>query len=283
MNSLPNCPESEIAHYTCLRAPTPIRIDGDLNKPIWQQAPKSKRFVDMVSGNPAPWDTRCAALWDDTNLYIAFWVEEPFLEASLTERDSTIFQENDIEVFIDGGDCYYEFEINALGTLYEVFFIWRDAYTRGSRFDVPEFDLMTRQAFSFGGDYDRTPASFWWGTHPRGPRWAFLDWDFPGLQSAVRVDGTLNDNRDIDKGWTVELAFPWSGMGWLRQGNTQPPQDGDFLRMLFARFQKMQAGGQEVQPHPAWVLNKHGIYDTHQPDCFSYVHFSSQTVPEHQN
>jgi hypothetical protein len=26
--------------------------------------------------------------------------------------------ENDVEVFIDGGDCYYEFEINARGTIY---------------------------------------------------------------------------------------------------------------------------------------------------------------------
>lgn len=276
MNTKPNCPESEIAHYTCYRTQAPIQIDGDLSKPVWERAKKSNRFVDMVSGNPGPWDTRCASLWDEANLYIAFWVEEPFLEAHLTERDATIFQENDIEVFFDGGDCYYEFEINALGTLYEVFFIWRDAYTKGSRFDVPEFDLMSREAFSFGGDYDRTPASFWWGTHPRGPRWAFLDWDFPGLQAAVQVDGTLNDNTDIDRGWSVELAFPWSGMDWLANGRSIPPQDGDVWRMFFGRFQKMTAVGHEVQPHPAWALNKHGIYDTHQPDCFSYVHFSTQ-------
>ena len=66
--------------------------------------------------------------------------------AAQTERDSLIFHENDVEVFIDGGDCYYEFEINALGTIYEVFFIWRDAYRRGSRFDVPEFDLLVGKA-----------------------------------------------------------------------------------------------------------------------------------------
>ncbi len=41
-------------------------------------------------------------------------------EAHLTERDSIIFQESDVEVFIDGGDAYYELEINALGTLHEV-------------------------------------------------------------------------------------------------------------------------------------------------------------------
>jgi hypothetical protein len=232
----------------------------------------------MVSGEPGLLDTRMAAVWDHEALYVAFWISEPYVEAHLTERDDIIFQENDVEVFIDGGDCYYELEINALGTLYEVFFIWRDAYTPGSRFDVPEFDLMRRQAFSFGGDYDRQPNSFWWGTHPRGPRWAFIDWDFPGLQSAVQVNGKINDNAEPDHGWTVEIAFPWEGMSWLANGRKRPPQEGDTWRMFFGRFQKLMVAGQEVQPHPAWALNKHGIADTHRPDCFSVVHFSTQIV-----
>ena len=105
-------------------------------------------FVDMATGEPALYETRAAVLWDDDNLYIGFWIEEPYPRAKLTQRDSLIFQENDVEVFIDGEDCYYEFEINALGTIYEVFFIWRDAYKRGSRFDIPEFDLLERKALS---------------------------------------------------------------------------------------------------------------------------------------
>ena len=50
----------------------------------------------------------------------AFWIEEPFVTATLTERDAPIYQNNDVEVFIAGQDAYYEFEINALGTIYEV-------------------------------------------------------------------------------------------------------------------------------------------------------------------
>jgi hypothetical protein len=42
----------------------------------------------MVSGEPGFYDTRAAALWDDEFLYVAFWAEEPFVRASLTERDS---------------------------------------------------------------------------------------------------------------------------------------------------------------------------------------------------
>lgn len=266
--------------YTCYRVKEPLTIDGRLDKPAWQLAPKSPRFVDMVSGEPGFFDTRAAALWDDTYFYVAFWVEEPFLQADLTERDALIFQENDVELFIDGGDCYYEFEINALGTIYEVFFIWRDAFRRGSRFDVAEFDVMEREAVTFGGNYDRDAATFWRGTHPRGLRWAFLDWDFPGLQTAVSLNGTLNDNRDLDKGWGVEMALPWAGMNWLANGRSLPPQNGDEWRMFFGRFQKLLAGGTELEPHPAWCWTPHGIYDTHRPESFTRVQFSTGYVEE---
>jgi hypothetical protein len=274
------CPEEYIAHYTCYRAAGPITVDGRLDEPSWQKTVKSPRFVDMVTGEPGILDTRAAALWDDDYLYVGFWLEEPFVEAKLTERDSLIFTENDIEVFIDGGDCYYEFEINALGTIYEVFFIWRDAYARGSVFDVPEFDLLTRKALTFGGNEDRDIESFWWGKHPRGLRWAFLDWDFPGLCTGVQVEGTLNDNTDIDKGWTVELAFPWQGMKWLANGRSLPPEDGDVWRIFFGRFQAWKPSGIEVQPHPAWSWNRHGAHDTHRPECFTCVHFADAVVGE---
>ncbi|MEZ4589808.1 MAG: carbohydrate-binding family 9-like protein [Chloroflexota bacterium] len=280
--SKPMIPQEPV-RYVCYRTEETLTVNGRLDHPAWQLAPKSRRFVDMASGAPGYYDTRMAALWNDTHLHIGFWVEEPFVEAHHTERDAIIFQENDVEIFIDGGDCYYELELNALGTIYEVLFIWRDAYRRGSRFDVPEFDLLDRQPLTFGGDYDRTPASFWRGTHPRGLRWAFLDWDLPGLQVATHIEGTLNDHSDLDKGWTAEIALPWSGMNWLANGRSLPPQNGDEWRIFFGRFQKLLNAGQEVQPHPAWVLSPHGVYDTHQPDRFPIVTFSTETVKQAGN
>lgn len=266
--------------YTCYRTRTAPAVDGRLSGEAWRQAPRSPRFVDMVTGDPAFFDTRAAALWDDRNLYVGFWVEEPFVEARLTERDSLIFAENDVEVFIDGGDCYYEFEINARGTIYEVFFIWQDAYTRGSRFDVPEFDLLGRKALSFAGNYDRSGQSFWWGRHPRGARWAFVDWDFPGARSAVFVDGTLNDRSVVDRGWRVELAFPWAGMGWLAGERALPPRDGDVWRIFFGRFEKLGVAGALPEPQPAWCWTPHGSLDTHIPERFTHVQFSSRYVDE---
>lgn len=279
MNSL-GCSDADIALYTCYRTRERLAGTGRLDEAAWGRVNKSPRFVDMLTGESAILDTRAAALWDDENLYVGFWIQEPFVEANLTERDSLIFTENDVEVFIDGGDCYYEFEINARNTVYEVFFIWQDAYKRGGTFDVPEFDLLERKALSFAGNYDRNGEFFWYGTHPRGARWAFLDWDFPGMKSAVYVDGTLNDRSDIDRGWRVELVFPWKGMKWLANGRSLPPQDGDVWRMFFGRFEKFQVAGTTPQPQPAWCWTKHGALDTHMPECFTRVRFSSQDVED---
>lgn len=266
-------PEDKNIDYYAHEITETLSINGDLEKDVWKKAIKSNRFVDMATGSPGFYDTKMATLWNKDYLYVAFWLEEPYLEAHLKERDDIIFQENDIELFIDGGDCYYELEVNALGTLYEVMFIWKDAFRKGSRFDVPEFDLLDRDAYSFAGDFDRDPASFWIGTHPRGVRWAFRDWDFSGLEVGVQLQGSLNNHSDIDKGWTVELALPWSGMTWLSNGRALPPKDGDVWGLFFGRFQKLLNAGQEITPHPAWVLKPHGKYDTHQPEKFPQVMF----------
>lgn len=265
------CDESELVHYTCNRTERRIDVDGRLDKPAWREAPRSRRFVDLVTGVPGFLDTRMAALWDDEFLYVAFWASEPNVRAGLAERDSLVWTENDLEVFIGGEDCYYEFEINALGTVYEVFYIWQDALKKGSRFDLPEFDLRERRVDVLGGFQD----AMRYGRHPRGARWAFLDWDLPGLRTAVQVRGTLNDPSDVDEGWTAEIAFPWSGMKRLAGRRPLPPRDGDVWRLDFSRFELLESSGLTVEPHPGWALNKHGVYDSHVPECFSFVHFSS--------
>jgi hypothetical protein len=56
------CPESEIARYTAYRVSEPIRVDGWLDEKSWQQAPRSPRFVDILTGKPALYDTRASVL-----------------------------------------------------------------------------------------------------------------------------------------------------------------------------------------------------------------------------
>ena len=268
------CDEKEIGNYICHRTTEKITVDGNLLEETWQKSTKSPRFVDMVTGEPGFWDTRMASVWDDRCLYIAFWVEEPNIRAEFTKRDSPVYMENDVEVFIDGKDCYYEFQINARGTIYEVFYIWQDEYKKNRRFHMPEFDLARRNIDIIGGFQDETR----YCRHPKGKRWAFMDWDFPDLKSAVRIEGTLNDSTDVDKGWTVELAFPWEGMKLLAGDRSVPPKNGDIWRFDISRFELLECNGIRFNHHPGWSFNKHGVYDSHIPECFTYVHFSDERI-----
>jgi hypothetical protein len=275
MNARYGVGEELLTHITCWRTPDPIVVDGDLDKPAWRALPRSPRFVDMVSGEPALYDTRVACQWDEVNLYVAYWVEEPQVRATLRERDSFVWNDNDVELFVGGEDCYYELEINAFGTVYEAFFVWKDALRRGGRFDKAGFDLHERNVDILGGFQDASR----WGRHPRGRRWAFLDFDLAGLRTAVRVQGRINDPASVDQGWTAEMALPWSGLAVLFDGRPMPPSEGGLLRCDFSRFEALRVHGKPVPENPGWSLNPHGVYDSHIPESFSVVHFTEKPPP----
>jgi hypothetical protein len=162
-------PLSYLCHYTT----TPPTIDGRLDDPVWRTAPWTTDFVDIEGpSKPAPrFRTRVKMLWDDNFLYIAAEMQEPDVKATLTKHDSVIFKDNDFEVFLKPlplTPSYYEFEINALNT---------------------GWDLFLDRPYREGGKADNS-------------------WDIQDLRTAVSVQGTLNRSADTDTGWTVEIAYP---------------------------------------------------------------------------
>lgn len=231
--------------YVCYRAAHPLSLNGRLDDPAWRRAPWTEEFVD-IEGDKKPrprFRTRVKMLWDDTYFYVGAEMEEPHVWATLTEHDSVIFHDNDFEVFIDpDGDNhdYYEIEINALNT---------------------EWDLRLVKPYRDGGP-------------------ALNEWEIPGLKTAVHIDGTLNDPRDTDKGWTVELAFPWKVLAEFAR-RSAPPHDGDQWRVNFSRVEwdtRIIGGKYEKipnRPEHNWVWSPQGVIDMHQPERWGYVQFSA--------
>ena len=61
-----------------------------------------------------------------------------------------------------------------------------------------------------------------------GP-WSGVEWsprfvDMAGLQTAVAIDGSLNDDSDIDLGWSWEVSIPWTSLELLANGRSLPPR-----------------------------------------------------------
>ena len=268
--------EEKLTHITCFRATSPIKVDGDLGKPAWRDAPRSPRFVDMVSGEPALYDTRVACQWDAERFYVAYWIEEPQVKATLTERDSFIWNDNDVELFVAGDDCYYELEINAFGTVYEAFFVCQDALRRGSRFDRAGLDPMSRNVDLLGGFQDASR----YGKHPRGRRFAFLDFD---LARARDRRARRRDDQRPDHDRSRLDASRWRCRGRASRSCSTAarcrPKEGETLRCDFSRFEALRVHGKPLPQNPGWSLNPHGVYDSHIPESFSVVHFTEQPPP----
>ncbi len=276
MTTLPSCDSlpipcnpSEIPTYTSYKVGNKINVDGNLQEKAWNHAERSRAFVDLITGESTMYRTQAAVLWDQDFLYVAYWIEEPNVWATLTERDAPIYRDNDVELFIAGENAYYEFEINALGTIYEVFFIWKSVYESAGFVELPEFDTEAPLVKDFHG--------VGFKPHPRGPRIGFWNWDLPQLKTAVQVQGTLNDSTDIDQGWTVEIAIPWAGLKPIAIGSKQtlPPLPGSCLRMDFSRFNQYR---EDESDSGGWAWSSHGVWDSHVPECFTRICFSEQPV-----
>ena len=267
-------PPSQIPKYVAEKVKTAPKIDGKLDEPFWKNIKQTRRFVDLISGKKTIHDTRGAIAWDEKNLYIGFWVEEPFVQAKYKKRDSPIYYDNDIEVFIAADDSYYEFELNAHNTIYEAVFIWDDAYDKGKFAKITEFNRSHKRVQPFNG--------VGYKNHPRGKRTGCFDWDFPGIRTAVNIDGTLNDNKDRDRGWTVELAFPWKGMKvWMGENEKRsvPPKGGDKWKIDLFRFNQYKEAA-PAKDSGGWAWARHAVWDSHIPEIFPTVTFSDKLISE---
>jgi len=82
---------------------------------------------------------------------------------------------------------------------------------------------------------------------------------------AVHVDGTLNDSRDVDRGWTAELAIPFAAL----TGMPRPrPQRGD--RWRFNLYRLRQGPG---QPGEGQAYSPPLVGDFHNLDRFAMLRF----------
>ena len=273
-SKFPPMEESKIRKINAEWISEPMKIDGRLDEAAWQSAKRSESFVDLISGKPTYLKTTVSLLWDDTNLYIGYEIQEPNVTAKFTKEDDPIYQDNDVEFFIAGKDGYYEFEVNAHGTVYDGLFLWQSAYANSPISKWPAFDrtLPGVQSQVFNG--------VGFTKHPRGLRWAFLDWDFQAVRSAVHIDGTLNDATDVDRGWTVEVAVPWKELAMLdlTKPRDLPPKPGDLWRIDFSRFnQKKDPANPEDSG--GWALSPHGVWDSHIPEVFPYVQLQKSDSP----
>ncbi len=158
--------------YHCHFSKQAIAIDGDFDKPVWRKS-SPIRFYIPGTGQAPESKTEAGLLWDENYLYVCFKAYDKDIFAYHTERDSSTCRDDVLEVFFkteSSKEHYYNFEINALNTVYDAHNLRRNTA----------------------------------GGHHRWKRW-----NCNGLKSCVTIKGSLNHPYDIDEYWQLELAIPF--------------------------------------------------------------------------
>ena len=151
-----------------------------------------------------------------------------------------IFHDNDFEVFLNpsgDGRNYFEFEINALNT---------------------GWDLFLPKPYREGGKADNS-------------------WEIPGLRTAVAIQGTLNDAErprprldggdrlSVDR---LRLARPCHPPALRRYLADQFLARGVADRRRRQSYRKVPN-----KPEDNWVWSPQGLINMHVPDRWGYVQF----------
>jgi hypothetical protein len=185
-----------------------VTIDGELGEPAWARAADTGRFVHAGTGERAanlPVGGRAKLLWDAEFLYVGFEVDDRTVRGGFPADavDPHLWEKDTVEIMVDpdgDGDNkdYYEIQISPQNLVFD-----------------SQFDSYNRPR---GG--------------PSGP-FGHQQWRAQ-LDSAVRIHGTLDDDSDRDRGYTVEARLPWRSFTKARRA---PPRAGDQWRMNFYAMQ----------------------------------------------
>jgi hypothetical protein len=109
-----------------------------------------------------------------------------------------------------------------------------------------------------------------------------MKWRSEGMKSAIYLNGTLNDNTDKDKYWTIEMAIPYSSLE--KPNRISQPSVGSTWRINFSRvqWQTIPSGSTYIKkktqegkrlPESNWVWTPQGRIDMHIPEKWGYLNF----------
>jgi hypothetical protein len=202
-------PTAALPEYHAPKAAKAPTIDGQLDDEAWKAAPEVTLQASF-DGRPVSRKTTLRMLWDDEFLYVAFWAQDTDAWGTKRNKDDDIYNEDACEVFVDAdGD----------GATYNELQVSPHNVNFDASFVARRSDLATA-----------------------------MKWE-SGMQTAVFVKGTLDDDSDTDEFWSAEMKIPLKNLNAVPR---LPPQKGDRWRFNAYRLEHLkrrtQIEGQAFSP-----------------------------------
>ena len=183
--------EGDLEKYICRNINTSIKIDGHLNDCAWNKA--GKVYLNVINCPASRQTTWFKLLWDKKYLYVGFHCKDTDIWSSQKRRDADLYIEEVVEIFLDpdsDGKTYIELEVNPRNAVLDLFVIF--------------------------------------GTFQRWPL-LLREWNALGIRTMVKISGTLNERRDKDNYWEIEIAIPLTNFATDPNG-INPPIDELILK-----------------------------------------------------
>ena len=152
-------------------SPTPILIDGVLSEPVWKRSRWTHHWSDpQGNSKKRKPKTRAKFAWDSDHVYVGVECWDSDIWATLEGRDQKLWEQEVVELFIDHDGDYRDYLELQVSPANQVF---------DARFDYRRSSLKKA-----------------------------MSWNFKGWETAVHLEGTLNQRTDQDVKYVVEMKIP---------------------------------------------------------------------------
>lgn len=159
--------------YKVLKTTDSMVADGKMDEASWKNAEiRSFDYFFRKDKKADEQKTTFRMLWDDKNLYLFYEFEDTSLTARETQHDGRTYLDDCAEFFClpipDSLNMHFGFEVNISKVKYDYIVLWQ--FHNNRSVFIPSYD--------------------------------------PDYNVGVTYDGTINDDTDTDKGWTMEYTIP---------------------------------------------------------------------------
>lgn len=223
--------------YKVSRAREPIAVDGKMDEAAWKNAEVQPLTNFFRLDKPVDkQNTKFRMLWDDSNLYLFYECEDTSLTARETNFDGRTYIDDCAEFFVvpapDSVYMHFGFEINITEVRYDYIVLWK--YYNNRTFFISGYN--------------------------------------PEYKVKAIYTGTLNNDKDKDKGWTMEFAIPMSAFSNFNAVAHAKPG----VRWA---FQVVRQDRNAVDDRFRSTSTLYPIYnfrqDVHQPSRFGLLEFTN--------
>ena len=235
--------------YVIHRVKTKIVVDGRADEEDWKNAASVGDWVFGFLPEPTGKEEQTVfkMLWDDQYIYFAAVCEDRALLSKHRDRDGMGPLDDSVEVYITPhvktAQRHYAFYVNVHASLYDEKF---DGEGKRILNEDPEKAKLPNRKSS---------------------------WNSKGVKVAATSIGTLNNHKDIDRSWSLEIAVPYAN--FADSGAQLPPKPNDVWKLNPNRHAYLANGGCHYSQWAPTIPITGSFWG---PDLFGNVVFSGEPV-----